>query len=887
MTPLANDEIIIGVADLKRLFRKLRSQLIGVVILGAMIAFCLLSVREPKYVAQASFKQTSNTGDSGLRLKDLFQGVATGGGDSGAASVMQSRTILRSVVEKLGLQIQCTDQLWLTQVIHTVIDNLYAECGKEISPLHSFRFEKVAYEVETATVFYIKPVDALSFEVFDARKQLVGRWNLDQPFSFANVRATLTDFPKGVRYHKLYQMTLFPWEAAVESVRKSFEVKPFKLDRNILGLTFLHRDRFLAALFLNQVMATYQQFLHTENEELIGTQRNYLDKRQQELTQSWDESLQEHVCYLKSNLNTGGYFSLYQEMEMLSQPRKLFTSKLFDVDLELKRLQGMPMDQVVMNRADRGKDVFLSKRGALTAQGPQEIHLKKNHKGVAAQAGSNAFITPLEEKKAEWEGDLFAVDLEHQRLVSQGGAQLFGGWLTTGGPSEEYDQEFAGLTLENAQSLYLNYNTIRDAEQAQLRQLIYLLDELSNPNFELSSITTILSDPVTLDLVGKASDTAILLKDAHNRSPREQEHLRNALDNQKRFIKTHLKQTIDLITLRTRLIEDKILSLQKTTMGLLIQEKGLIKEKLEEINEEMEDLPEKWRRENLLMLKKEMGMHMIEGLTQLAESKNIEQNLFQASSKALDRATIPVLPKAPRLVLFSIIAAFLAAGATYFFHLCKALLQGMPVSHDTLLLCGYRSLGKLSLYCGGLLSELVEHDIETLRRICQLITTSHAKPVTVALIGGKNPDYSHNLAELLSLQGSKVLVIHYVFDAVHAHEVPGLWHYLHDEVTTLPIRHHGAYDYLPSGSTSFHSVELLRHPKFQALLSYVKTRYDTVLIYSKALPQFAEAHALLSNVDVAVVTTCEEKRQELSAYLEWESTRQNVSAAFVCCEDRR
>ena len=72
-----------------------------------------------------------------------------------------------------------------------------------------------------------------------------------------------------------------------------------------------------------------------------------------------------------------------------------------------------------------------------------------------------------------------------------------------------------------------------------------------------------------------------------------------------------------------------------------MQEKHLLQEKITELNQKMSSLPEKWHRENLLLLKKELGSRIIGSMTQLVETKNLNQKLYQVSSKHLDLSVPP------------------------------------------------------------------------------------------------------------------------------------------------------------------------------------------------------------------------------------------------------
>ena len=125
--------------------------------------------------------------------------------------------------------------------------------------------------------------------------------------------------------------------------------------------------------------------------------------------------------------------------------------------------------------------------------------------------------TLMQKQKGELEKKLISLDDDREQLLAQSIIRVVGA-----SGKEIETQEFAGLTLDSARQLYLSYNTTRDQHQAQLKQLLYLSQEILRDDFELSSVTNIDSDPVIHDLVHRASETAVLLGDGNNRSLREQ-----------------------------------------------------------------------------------------------------------------------------------------------------------------------------------------------------------------------------------------------------------------------------------------------------------------------------------------------------------------------------
>ena len=180
-------------------------------------------------------------------------------------------------------------------------------------------------------------------------------------------------------------------------------------------------------------------------------------------------------------------------------------------------------------------------------------------------------------------------------------------------------RDFSGLSLESCRQLLGDWTTERDRIHAQLREMIFLRDHLILPEFELSSMGTVFTDSITNDLLKETSKIALQLKDGNNRTSRDYERMQDTLSQHKQFLAQHLFETIELLKLRGRLLGEKIGGLRTATLRLLRSEKNLLMQKVEGFQEKMQGLPEKWRKENQLSLKKELGMRMVEGMSQLSE----------------------------------------------------------------------------------------------------------------------------------------------------------------------------------------------------------------------------------------------------------------------------
>jgi hypothetical protein len=890
---------LVTFSDIKLLFLRHLSKIKSVAIVCGLVCLFFLLLREPRYSAEATFKQTAKSNEPSMNLKEAYQQLFSSSTENAVAAIMQSNEVLKDVVEELGMQVDCDPPSRLTKAIKRMGDNLLLELGRPLSDLDPFMLRHVSYLGEKPLELFLKLIDRDSYQLFDQNKQLLGGGRLGEPLSCPAATLTLYKIPKSVNFNRLYPLKIHPWEPVVQKLRKRIKIVPWKQHKTILKLLFPCRDRFLAADFLNQVMKSYQEYLKRENDEACQLQLAYLHQRQKELTQYYDEGLIDHVSYLKENLSKNGFIGVAQEIEILSHPKSLYTSKLFDVELELQRLneerdvqQFARMKTLDEQKARELLPFINEKKQFETRLENCDLDQKRNERFLYRNYLENREFdkeAPLNLNQA-----LPALKQLNLNKLSDAGGFKFNGCPTQSKTDsrgsfcihrmQEGEQTRSGLNLITAQELLVGYTRERDNLQAQLREIVFLRDRLSQDDFEMSSLGGVFNDTVTADLIQKASALALQIKDDNNRSDREHVRLHEALQTQKNFLSQYLFQTIELKKLRAKLLSDKITSLRQTTVSLLQTEKELLRDKLQELNLKMIDLPEKWRRESLLMLKRELGSMMLQGISQLTEAKNLGQHIFQASSKPLDSANVPTTVDRSKIFIFSCFFSLLGGGCAFASIFCKNMLRGFPVTEENLKVAGFPISGSLSRYCNTHLSQISSADLETLRQMAEFLVSRDKKEgaLVATCIGGKHPNYTLSLAELLSMRGLKLFVIDCVFDAVvHTDDQPGLWQYLNDQLVDLPIRRRLMFDHLPSGGTTRHAVELIGSLKFSSFLSQMKQKYDIILLFSRADATGAEGHAFLSLSDRVIVTVQREKKDELVAYLDWARKKEVDSTTFV------
>lgn len=808
-----NDSILITFFDLLRLAKRL----LGVFKYSASLLFCLalcyFLCQKPQYIASATFKHLTKQSDTSAMPKEVFKELSMAVSTQVPIfSVMHSNRVLKGVVEKLGMQIKVKEEWTLGRAWNRALDSLINELGRKPSDPDTFVFRQVLFEGEKALRFFLQPLDGHSYRIFNAKREAIAVGTLGTPLLLPECHFTLLSFPKTVERQKLYLLTVQPWVSAIDGIKRQFEIREHKIEKNVFYLYYKHHDRKLAAEFLNSVMESYQDYFHKENEEICQVQVAYLEKRQKELIREFDAALREHVTYLENTIAESGCVGFSNALSALVDPQNAFNAKLFDVDLELKRIESLYAHRMAT---------------------PPHIELK----------------TKLDES-------LLQCDLEEKRFAKHAVS-------STHSPDDV-------LTLESAKALYVQYSEKKDACEAQFKQHMFLRDQLNDPDFELSSLATFLTDPVSLSLVQNGSTLALKLRDGENRTTREQERLKEELDLQKNFLRQHLSHMIELEQIQIDLLTHKIFALQLQTRHLLDAEKQLLHEKIEEFKQKMSSLPEKWHREHLLSLKKDLGARVLSSMTQLVETKNLNQKLYQAASKQLDLAHPPLKPIAPRITLHALLVAFAGCFVHYLCALCRLLCVGLPVSSLQLKHLGLFSAGTLTRLCHLPLHALASGDLETVRGLAHFIS-SLAAHSCVALLHGKNPACAHALGEMLSYTGKKILTVQQGVD-----QGWDLGAYLRKEIDEIPIIHNRLV------LAPLQSPELLQHPDFQTLLENWKAQYDHVIVCSDLELKSNASHLFFQYADGVILVTHNESYEDLEPYRRWADTKGRL--AFACFE---
>lgn len=441
--------------------------------------------------------------------------------------------------------------------------------------------------------------------------------------------------------------------------------------------------------------------------------------------------------------------------------------------------------------------------------------------------------------------------------------------------------EYEGIELAAARELYLSQSKQIQELEAQTLQHHFIIENIQRPDFEVGSLSSFLPDGVSQQMIQQISQLSLQLTDYHNRSEKEKERLREEIGVKKGFLASHLKHSAQLLVLRQKLLKEKMRSLQETTLALIQQQISLLDKHLadyidsrlidldkeyevivqhqRDLNKKMADLPIKWSDEQMIKQQMDLNKNVAGEVSRLIETKNLASNLELNRSGPMDRAFPPLKPISPRLPLFILIGLFMGTLVSVSFLLCRALIRGVPISKENLLLSGYNFSGTFSKRSLNT-TPLLDSDLETLRAIISFLPRS-AKCQTLLITEHLNSKYSGSLATLLSRQGFRVLFLDLAFDKQNESE--GLLQYLEGKIAAPKIKDLGNYSEISAGGASRYGTEMVAHKRFKELLNLYHNQYDWVIASTVASPFSAEVKELRRHFDFAVLAVSDETQQQL------------------------
>ncbi len=837
------EEFTITLADLFRACVNAKKK----IILGAIGFSCLtllyLLQKPVEYQVEGSFLEKTNL-DSGLSTSSVAAMIFSGAKDSKdseAISLMKSRKVLDVVVQKLALQATIKQQGLNFPRLRNIKENLIAEYASLTNstnriledPPPVLRIRDLDYQGDNTISLKVTFLSENDYEVFYSDDKL-GEGTLSIPFYIPGVSFTLYTQEQAPLLSETFFITLHPLPIITKRISKRVDFASDLRDSKLIKIQFLNPDRYAASQFVNELMYAYQDHLRDEQQRISSEQISYLESREEEMAAHLEKLMEAYGEKVTADLTHVGFASTQTAMEFLTKQLLVLQEKASSIELQLKRLEK-------------------AKEGVLVYDTSYQID--------ESTAGIQTSLTEMRQ-------------LKHQKDTIEQALRHFP-------DRKQHTKDFQGMNLQTANELYVKYSTALSQVESDISERKFIMSQLKEPGFEISSLSSVLKDPISNKMIDVAGQIVLQLNDDRNRSELEKERLRRELGIQEKFLNRHLSQNLQLLELNQYLLKEKIYSIQSATLDLihqqiatydrqlaefidtrinnLHQERLLVAQHRDETRAEMAKLPKRWVADNLIQLHLKMNEKMVEEITKLAESKNISKNLESVQSAPIDLAFPPIHPKSPKLMLWGLLSAFLGAFAAASWAVGSTIYRGIPVSKENLELAKLHVAGS---WTGN------ETDLSVLRRlITQFSKEKSYEGRSILILQGKGPDCSRNLGELLKKQGGKVLILSLDFNDASISE-SGLIQYIENKVPFPTIQNEEYYDTISSGGHSSHGPELIQSALFDKLLFQLSEKYDWIIASSSIGPDAPEAEAMIRLFDCAVANVHDEKLKDLSPLID-------------------
>jgi hypothetical protein len=927
------DERVFTLSDVKQLYRSQKKTILRASFLGALLGFgFILILSSPKYQISATFKEAPKSVEGGGLDRLILANGGPGSGESQTAVLFQSNQVLKPLAHRMGTQAIVRKQGLLSRGYKRIRDNILSERGRMLSDVDDFAFQNVIYEGEEPLSYTLRFEDFEHFSIFSGKNR-VASGRLGFPVCLPEVDLTLVKVPKRLKTGTDYPLFIQPWGSAVNEIRSRFRIKCMKAPKSIHELNYFHRDRHFGMKLLNAMMEEYRKYLKRDHDQVVHEQLGYLQQKQEEICAKMSSVFDEYTTYLQTNLSQSGRLGLTQEIGGITKECNALSNKIFSIELELDRLARMevdqtafvPMDDTPFSRAM--KDVLSAvselrqQRDLIELSLPPQSRVidelqYENKKGELKEAQgklcamkrlrddiekgepfSQDLLSDAEASLGTWARRFSDLGKDRKELVQylENAMRLLSMEVKMAHEQSRYaletdDVAFKGIDLTTAQALFLEYYKKLDQIAERTNNFFRLAHEIESGDFEISSLSASLGDPLSQRLIQQASEVALRLKDEKHRSEKEGSRWAEELALQKKILKEHLDQLFKIEQVKSDLVQDRIDTLRAIRLGSiseqisvlqerladslkerkasLLKEKAILEKKMRQTLNGLTDIPDRWRREKWLNLKTQMGIKMVQGLTEMVESKTISSHLHHVESKPLDLATLPLIPRSPGLLVKAFLGAFLAGVSVFSRAFLRAALRGFPSSKEKLCAMAYPVLGEISTGCDGPGTEPRGADLETLRQI--FLSLDRDKKKAIGLIEGAGPDYSFALAEHFSRMSLRPLIIRCDFNMKFSpKEVPGLLQVWKEELSSPPIKKKLGYDLLASGGFTPYGAEVVRSLAFQNALEKFKKEYDVVLMVFRSPLSLTDSLAPLPLCDFAIVTVSEEPTEQLTPFIDW------------------
>lgn len=804
--------------------------------------------------------------------------------------------------------------------------------------------EKLLYTGEEAVFLQLSFLNDQDYLVKRRDGKVVGKGKFGKPFATANYSFTLQKEEKVPLEQLTYLLRIDPSDFIAKKLFKKMEFENDSNDGELVFLTTLHQDRKIGASLLNKLISLYKAHKREEQKRVAKEQIAYLKKREQEAETKLIKTMEHYAKEQSKDLATSGFVSSDKALEFLATREMEYQKRLLQIDLETKMLSNVIAngdlfyDRLQIDTLPNAIHPLLTEIRHLKEQGDSlKLSLQESspsfdeseklvfNKQIADLEDTGALVVELQAIEKELKKDNLITPsdtlLKDPRLMLESWYEKLQeyrqefSWSTLSheqweGKKRQFaayvknliqlfevhekalrerlahhgdlKEEFKGINLKLSHELLFTYNKELSQIESELIKITFILESLQQPYFELSSLASKLSDPVSRELIANYSKQLLKLQDRTHISEKEQERIQNDLQRQKDFLEMHLTQSLSVLGLTKELARANIHNLQKVSLALIQQkisllekqlesfvinrlsnlkdEKGMVEEQLSSIRKEMSTIPNKKISEKILEQNLEKSRDFGREITRLVETKNIGNNLEVILSTPVDHAYPPTLPRRPHLILFTLLGAIFGCLFSTFVYCLKEAIQGIVASPANFREMGFPVAGVLSSKYPK--KEGIQPEdlavIRTAATVCR-------KEKVSLILGEKAEPFAKDVTKLLKKSGEKTLLIPLLFEERRkSQSEKTLLDYLEGEIESPSIEN----DTVVTGGHSPYGTELVTSKRFKELLTSFEKEYDKIICYSSKSLASAEGQRLFSQFEQVAILLHDERMEKMEPALQ-------------------
>ncbi len=326
---------VIPLSDLWKFFLRSKNLFVRIALIGACVGLCGSIYRGAFYQVQARFSDGSSpTSVAGIDLmvRSLLKSSASDTQHDSVAVAACSHRFLRPFISAMGLQVKVSpDSRSGIMLAADLLCNLWrAEWALPLSSIEQFRFRDVFYEGNVPLILYLEGIASDRYRIFSVDRRSSVEAQLGESVEIADCSLTVERL---IQDGQTYRLKINPWSTTVRDWRRAFSVVPHKLIPSIYEFRLRHPDGKRGAELLNRLMASYQNYLKKEHEDVTQAQFHYLDQRKEDLYAQMAEAFTAHGRYVADYLGQTGAVSAELELKQLSRMYQKLATRQLGIDV--------------------------------------------------------------------------------------------------------------------------------------------------------------------------------------------------------------------------------------------------------------------------------------------------------------------------------------------------------------------------------------------------------------------------------------------------------------------------------------------------------------------------------------------------------------------------